>query len=147
MEVDLPFAEAERRLLECPDDWIPGLAREAQNRGEDLLAHVGFGPEHLRVTRDVRITLGTPVEFPSKTVLPISWRAVNRESLFPSLEGDIEVASLGPERSQLAISARYRPPMGVIGNVMDKALLHRVAEATVKDFLDRAAGRIARIPT
>jgi hypothetical protein len=32
----------------------------------------------------------------------------------------------------------------VIGRALDKALMHRVAEATVKDFLDRVGDRLAR---
>ena len=53
-------------------------------------------------------------------------------------EADLEVAALGPDRTQLSISGRYRTPLGLLGRAMDRALLHRVAEATVKDFLDRA---------
>jgi hypothetical protein len=38
--------------------------------------------------------------------------------------------------------------MGVIGRALDRALLHRVAEATIKDFLDRVGERIgAREPS
>jgi hypothetical protein len=33
--------------------------------------------------------------------------------------------------------------MGAFGRMLDRALLHRVAEATVKDFLDGIAERLA----
>ena len=59
--------------------------------------------------------------------------------MFPQLDADIEVAALGAHRTQLSISARYRPPMGTVGRVLDRAMLHRVAEATIKDFLDGVA--------
>ena len=42
-----------------------------------------------------------------------------------------------PNRTQLSMSARYVPPLGMIGKVIDRAILSRVAEATLKDFLDR----------
>jgi hypothetical protein len=74
---------------------------------------------------------------PGKTLLPLSWRATGPERLFPSLEADLEIATLGRSRTQLSISARYRPPLGVVGKALDRVLLHRVAEATIKDFLDR----------
>jgi hypothetical protein len=86
----------------------------------------------------VIIKLGTPFRIASKTILPMSWQATGAEKLFPSLEADVEVAALGASRTQLSVSARYRPPLGPVGRVIDKALLHRVAEATIKDFLDRA---------
>ena len=49
---------------------------------------------------------------------------------------------MGPDRAQLAMSARYVPPLGAVGRTIDRALLSRVAEATVKDFLDRVADAI-----
>jgi hypothetical protein len=55
----------------------------------------------------------------------------------------IEVGPLSEDRTQLAISARYRPPLGVVGQAIDWVLLHRVAEATLKDFLDRVGAAIS----
>jgi hypothetical protein len=73
---------------------------------------------------------------PGKTLLPLSWKATGPERLFPS-HADLEIAALGRSRTQLSISARYRPPLGVVGKALDRVLLHRVAEATIKDFMDR----------
>ena len=42
------------------------------------------------------------------------------------------------------MSARYVPPLGAVGRAIDRALLFRVAEATIKDFLDRVARRDRR---
>lgn len=149
-ELDLPFDQVERALLHSPRDWVPSVAADAEARGELLLAEVGFGHSAYRLGKKVEIELSESMRFPSKTVLPISWRPVGGESLFPSLEADIEVAQLGANRTQLSISARYRPPLGVVGRVVDRALLHRVAEATLKDFLDgvgRAIHAQALAPT
>ena len=44
--------------------------------------------------------------------------------------------------TQLAINVRYEPPLGIIGAVADRALMHRVAEATIKDFTDQVATRL-----
>ena len=78
----------------------------------------------------------------------MTWRATGPERLFPQLDADLEVAALGPQRTQLSISARYRPPLGAFGRALDRALLHRVAEATIKDFLDRVGERVrARVPS
>jgi uncharacterized membrane protein len=71
------------------------------------------------------------------TSLALTWEPIGLEGLLPRLDADIELGSLGEDRTQLAISARYRPPLGVVGRAVDRVLLHRVAEATLKDFLDR----------
>ncbi len=137
LELPLPFEDVEAAFVRAPNEWVPGLARDAEDRGESLLVEVGFATRDRRVEKAVAIELGEPYRIPSKTLLPIAWHATGAEGLFPSLEADIEVAALGPHRTQLSISARYRPPMGAVGRVLDRALLHRVAEGTIKDFLDR----------
>jgi len=145
LELQLPFDEVERALLADPGAWLPGLATEAEDQGDRLLIEVGFeSGEDRRVDREVRIEVGDAVSVPSTTTtLPITWKAKRGARAFPQLDADIEIAALGARRTQLSMSARYRPPLGVIGRALDKALLHRVAEATVKDFLDRVGERLA----
>ncbi len=62
--------------------------------------------------------------------------------LLPRLDAELELASLGRTRTQLAISGRYDPPLGTVGRAIDRFALHRVAEATIKDFLDRVAAAL-----
>lgn len=126
----------EAALLRSPETWVPGLAREANHHGDALLAEVGFGDD-VRMARRVAIEFREPVRMPSKTVIPLHWTATGATGLFPALEADLEIAPLGPARTQLAMSARYVPPLGAIGRAIDRAVLFRVAEATLKDFLDR----------
>jgi hypothetical protein len=148
LDLEVPYSDVEAALTADPEAWMPGLLRDAEERGEALLAEVGFVVEERRIDKEVEIRLGTPYRIPSKTLLPMSWSATGAERLFPQLDADIEVAALGPHRTQLSISARYRPPMGVLGRALDRAMLHRVAEATIKDFLDRVGERIrAREPS
>lgn len=142
VELDLSFDEAESALLGAPEDWVPGLLRDAEGRGHELLAEVGFAVEDRRVDREVEISLGMPHRSGAATRVPLSWSAATGTRLFPRLEGDIEVAALGPNRSQLSIDARYRPPLALVGRALDRALLHRVAEATIGDFVNRIAKRI-----
>ncbi|HVH53219.1 MAG TPA: hypothetical protein VNA32_03720 [Actinomycetota bacterium] len=137
LELSLPFEDVEEGLLADPQEWLPGIAGEAEARGEQLLGEVGFSFDDRRLSKEVHIELGPPYRMPGKTLLPLSWKATGPERLFPSLDADLEIAALGRSRTQLSISARYRPPLGVVGKALDRVLLHRVAEATIKDFLDR----------
>jgi hypothetical protein len=138
LDLAIAFGSVEEALLAQPEAWVPGLARDAERRGERLLADVGFAfDDSHRVGKQVEIAFGDPHRIPGKTLLPMSWKATSAEHLFPALDADLEVATLGSSRTQLSISARYRPPGGAVGRALDRTLLHRVAEATVKDFLDR----------
>jgi hypothetical protein len=138
--VELPIAPhvVERVLSEDPALWLPHLAEHATRRGDVLLAEVGFG-EDLRIARSVEMQFGPAVHAERKLILPFRWSASGPGGLFPALDADLEVAALGEESTQLAISARYVPPLGKFGRLIDRAVLSRVAEATVKDFLDRVA--------
>jgi hypothetical protein len=141
LELPIPPARVERALL-GPPEWLSELADQAQRRGDVLLAEVGVGPLGPRLGRRVAVQLGAAVAFPSMTSLPMTWEPLGLDGLFPRLDADLEVGPLGQDRTQLAISARYRPPLGVLGQAIDRVLLHRVAEATVKDFLDRVGQAI-----
>ena len=137
IELSLPVAKVEQALVSSPAGWLSAMAGEAQARGDGLLGEVGVGPLGIRLQRQVRIRLGEPMQFPSMTSLPLTWEPVGLEGVLPQLDANLELGSLGEDRTQLAISARYRPPLGVVGRAVDRVLLHRVAEATLKDFLDR----------
>jgi hypothetical protein len=141
VELPLPTERVEQLLTEDPGSWLPGLAEHANRRGDDLLAEVGFG-EKIRVARAVAITVGEPVRAGTKTLLPLRWVPSGGAGLFPSLDADLEIAPLGPDRTQLAMSARYAPPLKAVGRVIDRVVLFRVAEATLKDFLDGVAGAL-----
>jgi len=142
VEVPLPADQVERALLDSPAEWLSAIAVAAQERGDGLLVEVGVGPLEAGFRRRVSLRLGEPVRFPSMTSVPLTWEPVGLEGLLPRLDANIELGPLGEDRTQLAISARYQPPLGVVGHAIDRVLLHRVAEATLKDFLDRVGQAI-----
>ena len=143
--VELPIDPdaVERALSVGPPSWLGKLASEANHRGDALLADVGFG-SRVRVARQVSVELGVAVHTSGKTVLPLRWTPIGAQGLFPALDADLEVAPLTPSRTQLAMSARYVPPLGPIGHAVDRVVLYRVAEATLKDFLDRVGEALVR---
>ena len=142
-ELPQSFEASADRLLEAPESWLPVLASSASARAQMLSAEVGFGLAGWRVGKQVRIRLGAAMRSPGRLVLPLTWLATGPSSLFPAFEGELEVGALGSGWSQLVMSVNYRPPLGAVGKTFDRVALHRVAEATIKDFLDRAAVRLA----
>jgi hypothetical protein len=152
-EIPAPFGAVERCLLDEPQAWVPGLASDAAQARGSMLQHAGLegsgddaaarrGEDAPAPAPRVNVELGDFVRFPSKTVIPIRWSAATGGALFPTFEGDLEIAPLGEGATQLSISVRYAPPLGKVGAVVDRALLHRVSEGMVKDFLDNVAARL-----
>ena len=143
-EIASPFEVVEHAILRAPDAWMPRLARDSEREGGALLTEVGVRAEGERSEQRAEVKFGEALRLPAKTILPMRWKPSSAWPLFPELEADLEVASLGPSRTQLSVNARYTPPLGRLGSVIDRALLHRVAEATVKDFLDRVRAQLQR---
>ena len=143
LDIAAPFTDVEAAVLDDPGTWVPGLFRAAEDRGQHLLAEVGFAVDTRRIDTTGRDRDSARLSGPVEDRAADEVARDEARGLIPALDADVEVASLGPDRTQLSISARYRAPMGAVGRMLDRALLHRVAEATVKDFLDRVGERLS----
>ena len=103
LELRLPAWQVEQAMLDAPADWLSMLAGEAQRRGDHLLTEVGVGPLGPRLGRRVAIEVGHPVRFPSMISLPLTWEPVGLGGALPRLEANIELRSLGEDRTQLEL--------------------------------------------
>jgi len=142
VEISVPAEGAARVLKRMPQTLVESFATAAMDHGHTVMTEVGFDVGTTRVAQQVTIELGDAVETPSRTWLPLTWRPASGSSLFPSLEGELEAAPLGKELTQIGLSARYKPPFGIVGSTLDRMFLHRVAEATVQDFVKRVGDAV-----
>jgi hypothetical protein len=118
------------------------LANEAEREAEALLLRIGPSWAAGRVSKEVRVELGTCRERGDGVAVSIRWRASQLPGLFPVLDGDLEFAPLGPSQCRVILSASYLAPFGEVGRQLDRTLLHRVAESTVRSFLVRLAASL-----
>lgn len=142
VEIEIPFARVREAMLHPTESWLDGLARasdEAQADGQRLLIEVGLLVAGHRLSRAGQLEVGQPLVGEQVASLPIRLSAKNQAALFPVLNGSLDAAWLGPARTQVALTAQYDPPLGVLGRAVDRALLHRVAETVARNFLDAAA--------
>jgi hypothetical protein len=66
--------------------------------------------------------------------------------LFLVLDGDFTLTPAGEDAARLALAGVYRPPLGRLGASLDRAVLHRVADATIRagrDYRDMSPWPIA----
>lgn len=126
--------------------WLERLASAAGDDTQTQLVRMGpplFGDW---IAREVRIRLGSPTVSDSGVVVPIRWEDARRPTFFPVLDGNLELVALGPECCRIVLYASYRPPFETVGHVLDSALLHRVAESTVRSFLTQVAQTLGTTP-
>jgi hypothetical protein len=138
------FEEVGAEMATGAGNWLPDMANDANGNGEKLLSELGFELGMRRVGRRITVEIGAPNASAGVIFMPIRWRAATEAGFFPTLEGELEVAAIGNDRTQLGLSATYEPPLGLLGKIADRALFHRVAEVTVKDFLERIGARLDR---
>lgn len=140
VEVDKPVERVEEALTRTPPaEWLPGVVQDHATWEDHLMVEVGFAAAGQRFDARGEVTVGPPTRLGTSTVIPLSWKTSGPQPLLPRVEADLEIAPLGPQRTQLSVSARYEPPLAGVGRVLDRALLHRVAEAAVRDFGERVA--------
>jgi hypothetical protein len=59
--------------------------------------------------------------------------------LFPMMTAELRLTRVGDDVTQIRLSGSYAVPFGSIGQIFDDAVLHRVAESTVQNFVLRVA--------
>jgi hypothetical protein len=74
--------------------------------------------------------------------MPLRVVATGPVGLFPQLDADLELLATGSSTATLRLTGSYRVPLGSAGRLLDRVLLHRVAEASLADFLEQVSQRL-----
>jgi hypothetical protein len=140
VRLDIGFAAARERLLRLGEgDALLATSAEAYDPG---LTRVGVAGVSKLVRVQARVLSWTDVS----AGLALRWEAIGSGSgLFPALDADLTLAPAGAG-TMLTLAGAYRPPLGPLGQALDRAILHRVAVATIRDFLARVAAQLADQP-
>jgi hypothetical protein len=124
-----------------------GLLMSASNDayGAEITGLMRVGPAG--ITRLVRVQFRDLLERPNIAGLALRWEVTGPGgALFPVLDADLELVRAGPQTTWLTLNGAYRPPLGALGQVLDRAILHRVADATIRGFLSRIAADLLAEP-
>lgn len=140
--VPLSAARVRDRILADHGEWLAPLATAAADDGEALRLRIGPLAVLPMLGKTVSVHVGQPIDRGEITVVPLTWEATSAPGLFPVLSADLEVAGLGDDLTQLTLQGRYDPPLGAIGQRIDRLLMHRVAEASVRSFLGHLVERL-----
>lgn len=124
------------RLVDDPTRVIGVAVDSTRQAGEHLKIRVGPSSWPAALAKTVEVCLGPVRRHEDTTLVAFMRRAVGGASLLPRLEADLEVAPFGSDRTNLALRETYDPPAGLVGRRIDELLLHRLAESTVRAFLD-----------
>lgn len=79
-----------------------------------------------------------------ETHIELGWRAVGDASLFPVMKAELALYPLSSTETQLDLTGTYEPPLGLLGDAIDAVVGHRVAEASVHQFIVDVAEQLRR---
>lgn len=130
-----PAGAIRTRLVEGAHGWIDRLATNAAAKGDALRLRLGPRGTHGPVAKEITVEVGRAVPRGGATLVPLTWHATGAPLLFPVFTGDIEIAAIGGDETELSIFGHYDPPLGAVGEMLDRGGLHRIAEASVRVFL------------
>jgi hypothetical protein len=138
--LEVSFAAAGERLARLAESGVLiGASQDAYGRETAHLVRVGIAG----LSKLVRVQARELARTDTSAGLAIRWEATGPGGpLFPVLDADIRLAPAGEHLTLLTIAGSYRPPLGRLGEGLDRSILHRAADATIRAFLTQVAAQI-----
>ena len=136
VRLDVGFAVARERLLRLGEgDALLATSAGAYGPG---LTRVGVAGASKLVWVQARVLSWTNIS----AALALRWEAIGPGGgLFPVLDADLTLTPAGAG-TMLTLAGAYRPPLGPLGQALDRAILHRVAATTIRNFLLEVAAQL-----
>jgi len=143
--VDVIFDVAQVRLANLArGGWLADASDDAYGELGQTLARVGPLGSAPGVSRLVDVHFRDLVRHGRLAVMALRWEATGPGGgLFPAMDADLTLLPHGEDRTLLTLTGAYRPPMGAVGRALDRAVLHRLALATVERFVTRIGTAVA----
>ncbi len=137
-EIPVSFRAASAALAADPAALLGPEAEMRETFGVDVFGFV--------VAERVDIDVGE-VEILDRPLrvaaVPVRAHAVGGDRAFPFLDAELEIT---PTHSgvEVALEGRYDPPAGLLGELLDHVLLHRVAEESIRGYFRHLVDRLRR---
>jgi hypothetical protein len=141
--VNRPYPRVREALVADAERIFQRATRAASARADDGGAALRVRIGALEVTAEIAIRVvgveereayGRPA-----TVLRLAWQAARSPGLFPVMEAELKCFALSGGETQLELEGAYTPPLGALGEALDRVAGHRIAEASVHRFIDEVA--------
>ncbi|HET7419558.1 MAG TPA: hypothetical protein VFL27_04185 [Candidatus Dormibacteraeota bacterium] len=130
VRIQRPVRAISAVLVDAPRAWFPKA--------------VGLHVAGVPVRKKVAVEFGEAVRTSTWAVVPITWKATFPEKLFPVMHGKVDVSPVTKDETKLTVSGMYEPPLGKVGEQLNEALMHNVAQGTVKELAEQIAERLAK---
>lgn len=139
--INHPYDAVREKLTAEALDVFRNATKVAALRAKSVASELHVNFAGIEVGTDISISIKNiedqpkTISSPPTTKIQLEWEAANMPRLFPFMRAELLVYPLTATETQLDLQGNYEPPFGVVGNVIDSVLGHRIAEASVHQFI------------
>ena len=141
--VNQPFDQVCDALRSKSNAVFHDATMSAESRGSEIAAGLHVKVAGFDVTKNVNIVIRSYTEIEStagkKMTVQFDWKAAEVAGLFPSMDAQLDIYPITEMETQLDFHGQYEPPMGIMGKAIDAVVGHRIAEASVHQFVSEVA--------
>jgi hypothetical protein len=147
--VNQPFERVRAALLADARGIFSRATTVASDRAQRVASGLRINVAGIEIGKeiDLEVVGSTDGEqgsdgLPRETRFELSWCAVGKASLFPTMKAELAIYALSAHETQLDLRGSYEPPLGPLGAVIDALVGRRIAEACMHQLVVDVAERL-----
>lgn len=143
--VNHPYEAVKEALTDDASVIFRNATKVAALRANDVASELHVNVAGIEIGTDISIAVNAIEDRPKKimspaaTVIQIEWEAAKMPRLFPFMKAQLSIYPLTSTETQLDLEGNYEPPLGLLGSALDAVVGHRIAEASVHQFIKDVA--------
>lgn len=152
--VNHPYEAVKEVLTDDASGVFRNATKVAAVRANDVASELHVNVAGIEIGTDISIVVNSIKDRPKKimspeaTIIELEWEASKMPRLFPFMKAELSIYPLTSTETQLDLEGNYEPPLGLLGSALDAVAGHRIAEASVHQFIKDVAaylrGEISR---
>lgn len=139
--VNHPYEKVREVLSSNASEIFRKATKVAAQRARSVASELHVNIAGIEIGTDISISVGDienepkRIMSPAKTRIELKWEAAKMPHLFPLMNAELSVYPLNSTETQLELEGNYTPPLGLLGKAIDAVAGHRIAEASVDQFI------------
>ena len=149
--VNHPYVEVREKIISSSPDIFRDATKTAAGRAKSVASELRVNFAGIEVGADISISVNKIKEHKESTFsepvtqIDLEWEASKIPRLFPFMKANLSLYALTATETQLDLLGNYEPPFGLFGSAMDAVIGHRIAEASVHQFIADVAAYLRSV--